>query len=393
MVNYAVQLENGQRGEWADHYIDYKRLKKLITLVAGDLPASSSDSAIAGLMKKLVAPASAARQPGETPSGSLAGSRVGSRVNLSKLDTADADGGLRAPLLPNRFDTLPEEAALTDDALFVTALRAQRIKVQAFYLSEVQRCRGQIEHIVEGMAQRVSKTSPAADPEGAGSAPVGKATQSSLTRAATGMYRTLQHVRNFSILNYTGLLKAAKKHDKAVAAPARVLGWWKHELDQQPFVRCLEVDALCETLEGAYAAAFHDGSVMMARSTLLARQDRTSSWAIADLGLRGGFALTLFAWLIWDLTVDPRVLRLSPNTQSAKWMQTQLPVYRAALALVAANYMWAAALHLWNKHRINFEYVVFQHHPPSFTGLISAARRAPLIFWPGTCSRWTRSGR
>ena len=394
MVNFSEKLESGRRAEWAVYYVDYSRMKKLIDLVSGKIPSAQAQRTLQALLKKLCTdglevglpsdlpsradspdmtpapPGSGSTSPGSQRPSLMATLSPGANSPLRSLSPADS---LCAPLLSNVFTE--------EKGPFLKALRAQRGRVQGHYERESQRCREKIEHLLEGLAKKVGKSV-----EG-GSLPLkthaSAVTESSLTRASTDVYRTLQHLRNFCILNYTGLLKVAKKHDKAVQSDRRVLAAWKPELDETPFVKSAEIDVLCAQLEAAYAAAFYDGSIMSARATLLVRKDRASYWVIADLGIRGGFALTLVAWLIWDLTLDPTFLHL-PKTLYPRdiWIKTQLPVYRASLALVVAHYVWAGVLYMWTKNRINFEYMFELDNKSKLSAMgaaSSATRLAALL--------------
>ena len=140
MVNFTEKLDANVRAEWANHYIDYRVLKK-------------------AMKGKAVAP----------PTPDICSSST-----------------LKQPLL--------SQAGKGDQAAqhFNIVLVSERDKVQRFYADELQRLIEQIAALIQQMARAEKLTS---------------RERSSVTRAATDMYRTLQHLRNFCILNYTGLLK------------------------------------------------------------------------------------------------------------------------------------------------------------------------------------------
>ncbi|KAL1495622.1 hypothetical protein AB1Y20_016490 [Prymnesium parvum] len=272
---------------------------------------------------------------------------------MKKATAADLPS-LKEPLL----------AADAPHQLFVSALHGERDKVQRFYEAELQRLAERQRVLVDQM-----DGGPARPPQ-----------KSSLTKAAIDLYRTLTHLRNFSILNYTGLLKAAKKFDKT--AGAALLQREKAELDKLSFVQGKEVEALLASLADAYAQAFCEGSVQVAHSTLLVRKERPASWPLFSLGLRAGFALSLALWIAWDTLVDPRVLRLRQGHAAVwGWAHTQLPVYRCCFIAVGCIYSWAGCLYIWNKYRVNiyFMFDLDDKRAPSAIDCASMATRLAII--------------
>ena len=73
-------------------------------------------------------------------------------------------------------------------------------------------------------------------------------------RASVTLFRNLQHLGNYCILNYTGFVKICKKHDKSVAAELRL--WAPHleaELETLAFVTQSGLGTLLRQLEAAHA--------------------------------------------------------------------------------------------------------------------------------------------
>jgi len=184
----------------------------------------------------------------------------------------------------------------------------------------------------------------------------------SLQRAVSSLYRELQHLRNYCILNYTGLVKILKKHDK------RVTGAGRKRLAAKPllmahvntlsFVAHDELKRIEAQIERGYAAAFCDANVQVARAELLVRRERGGSATQRGLalGLRLGVAAVLATWLFWDLVVDTRVLPL-PSARKADLQYAvifHLPVYRLSLAVASCFYLWAAACSVWKRARVNY---------------------------------------
>ena len=305
MVKFTEKLEANIRQPWAAHYIDYKGLQKVIKSLLASRPLDEPMSALA------------------------------------------------VPLLPEG-----EGPSQPQEGRFLRALRKEWQKVNAFYVEELQRQSEQLTLLLEQMRQGLEETGsgretgsgqgetggslpPSAPPSRPTSPWFGTAapsplidvgridsaavikkeakkkekkspqrgqTKSSLHRASTALYRSLQHLHNFGILNYTGFVKVCKKHDKEISPPVWEAA--RTELDALPFVRAAEVEALSERLEVAFAAAFCDGNLQVARTTLLVRREKLASRQTLVLGLQCGVAMTLFGWLVWDVIVDPRVIHL-----------------------------------------------------------------------------------
>lgn len=244
-----------------------------------------------------------------------------------------AQGDMSQPLL--------EEVTSSAVERFGAVLQGERDKVQQFYEAELQRITEEHRILLSQLKSGSSFTPSEA---------------SSMTNAAINLYRTLQHLRNYCILNYTGLLKAAKKFDKATGS--ELLATEKKGLDLLSFVHNEEVDYLASELEIAFANAFCEGSVQVAHSTLLVRKERAASLPILSLGVRLGCACMLLVWIAWDSLLDPSLIHLPPlSPERLRWVNTQLPLYRCAFTAVLCSYACAACLYVWNKHRINYQFL------------------------------------
>ena len=384
MVKFTEKLEANIRQPWAAHYIDYKGLQKVIKSLLASRPLDEPMSALA------------------------------------------------VPLLPEG-----EGPSQPQEGRFLRALRKEWQKVNAFYVEELQRQSEQLTLLLEQMRQGLEETGsgretgsgqgetggslpPSAPPSRPTSPWFGTAapsplidvgridsaavikkeakkkekkkspqrgqTKSSLHRASTALYRSLQHLHNFGILNYTGFVKVCKKHDKEISPPVWEAA--RAELDALPFVRAAEVEALSERLEVAFAAAFCDGNLQVARTTLLVRREKLASRQTLVLGLQCGVAMTLFGWLVWDVIVDPRVIHLHIHYHRIEAMGSQLAVFRACGAPFAAAshasshiphtsltclltprshipsgyitvccFLWTGCLYAWSRARINYVFM------------------------------------
>ena len=273
--------------------------------------------------------------------------------------------------------------------IFLDRLREQRDIVNAFYHEEIERSREQLLLLLAQMAALA----------GGGSEPTssigdsGSASESSLVRASTDLYRRLQQLRNYAILNYTGLVKLAKKFDKARGGGADGVGTikvpplladWTAELKESGFLHADALDTVITQLEETFAKHFCDGSVQVARATLLVRKERPNSKLLLMLGLRVGVASMLAFWLLWDLLVDVRIMDLGGTSKRSNsvWQATQMPLYRAGGAMVLMQLLWACCLYILNRARINFEFML-DFGPRANTNAADVASSAvrTLIFY------------
>lgn len=95
----------------------------------------------------------------------------------------------------------------------------------------------------------------------------------SIQRALVDQYRTAQLLKNFAIMNYTGFIKIAKKHDKALKHRK---GRFKATTEASNI--CNEgkaVEKLAERLEMRYANWFCDGNHREAHAQLLPKKGGT----------------------------------------------------------------------------------------------------------------------
>ena len=94
--------------------------------------------------------------------------------------------------------------------------------------------------------------------------------------------------------------------------------------------------------------------------------------------------LTLSLWLVWDLIVDVRVMELpTPKmNRDRMWVATQLPLFRAGLAVVTMQFLWAGCLHVMNRARINYEFMLdFGPRANTNAALATSAAARTLIFY------------
>ena len=223
-MKFGQKLDANKHLDWP--YVSYKALKKLIKDLLGkkhSVPPTPD----------VISPLVARRSKAAAEGGALEAPLL---ANEAASSAKGADSPEIAPVRDG-FPVSPRDA-------FWAALDGERTKVHDFYVSEVERHREQLTLLVEQL-------------DGAGRDNRNRG-RSSLQRASTDLYRTLQHLTNYCILNYTAMLKVAKKFDKAVAEvlPAlKLQNEYKQHLDStSSFPTHLELDELCAQVTPANGA-------------------------------------------------------------------------------------------------------------------------------------------
>ena len=168
----------------------------------------------------------------------------------------------------------------------------------------------------------------------------------SIQRALVDQYRSSKLLHNFAIMNYTGFVKIAKKHDKTL--PHRK-GKFK-ELTQ-PHNICDEgkgVEKLSQKLELRYANWFCDGNSREAMAQLLPKRGDglETDWSQLRLGYRMGMCAVLGLWVCWDC-----VWGFVTHGQSTIGGRTAFPVFRACGGLLILQWCWGCSVFVWTRYR------------------------------------------
>ncbi len=375
-MKFNEKLEANKRPEWAANYIRYKDLKKLIHAKSLKSPPSAVALAVHTLPST----------PIPTPVADRRAAPLLGGVSATAL--ASLAEPLIDPLKRNEQPESPRQAPSTIGAEAASAIESlssrappfskmlaeELRRVESFYLSRFSLlCELFTRYSPELVAHAASQEDRSHD-------------RNSLQRALVEMYRELTQLANYCILNYTGFIKITKKHDKAVEPHLRLGDELNRLLQDLEFSRHASTSELIERLEIAFAAAFSDGNVHVARALLLVRRSKSTSWVQLTLGMRIGFAGALLTWLLWDLIVDTAVLDL-PETKRAMWssvIMNQIPIYRGCGALALGLGMWALTLSTLKRARINYLFLFEWRHEeamaPPEAAMLATQKLTVLLF-------------
>tara|TARA_B110000208_G_scaffold143170_1_gene172722 strand:+ start:25 stop:2538 length:2514 start_codon:yes stop_codon:yes gene_type:complete len=399
MVKFGVKLANNRIEQWEAHYIDYDGLKKL--------------------MKKMKKKLAKLNQQKASSSSAAAGGGYG-----------DDGGDAQQP----EYGSIEEE---DPRAPFAAACRAELRKVEAFYAEMCTEFAQRLEHLakffeadgasgaeraaaatfdaVESDEKDAAATFDAADSDdeeeaaalfGDASSRTAVGKVSEIKLACRTLFREMNFLSNFAIVNYTGFVKIIKKYRKAVQQSAlevsksigpgssirsatdrressgltpsmaqsgvvrfeeslfhaSALGpsltvTLRRELSQSPIVRCEELhQGLLPMLGEKYARAYTDDDVGLAKSELLMKVREQSNWGLFHNGLRLGALLLLLCWVVWDFA-----------THTALLEHPALAAFRFVGYIVLLIFGWSLCLYTWSEYRINWTYLFERNADAAYT--------------------------
>ena len=147
----------------------------------------------------------------------------------------------------------------------------------------------------------------------------------SIKRAITDIYRTSKLLHNYSIMNYTGFVKIAKKFDKTF--PEHSGEFKGNNCDDGK-----QAELLAAKMESIYSKWFCEGDVREAQAQMLPKRGDglLMDWTQLRLGYRLGMCSILATWVAWDCVWGQFARgEVSIGGRSA------FPVFRACFGLLA----------------------------------------------------------
>eukprot|EP00986_Skeletonema_menzelii_P012335 scaffold6776_cov144-Skeletonema_menzelii.AAC.2 len=174
----------------------------------------------------------------------------------------------------------------------------------------------------------------------------------SIKRAMDDIYRTAKLLHNFSIMNYTGFVKIAKKFDKTFKEHK---GLFKGN-------NCDDgkgAEVLAGKMERLYANWFCDGDMREAQAQMLTKRGDglMMDWTQLRLGYRLGMCSILALWVAWDC-----VWGQLARDEISIGGRTAFPVFRGCFGLLSWHWFWGLSVYVWTRYRINYIYL-FEFDP------------------------------
>eukprot|EP00611_Tribonema_gayanum_P031000 TRINITY_DN879_c0_g7_i1.p1 TRINITY_DN879_c0_g7~~TRINITY_DN879_c0_g7_i1.p1 ORF type:complete len:710 (+),score=202.63 TRINITY_DN879_c0_g7_i1:218-2347(+) len=404
MVQFGLKLQDNIVAKWADHYLDYKKLKVVLS--------KKSKAWEAGVLAAAKAKAKAA-----------AAEEAGERTGLLRKGALSRLSSPAGPS-PKKLGTAGDGKAFFNEANlpFESLVLAEVDKVERFYCRTVDRLAKELDALLLG-----EQAAQEGDGDGGGveasttvvevdyqqdpprrsviarsstlvlrrmySRNVDIRETESLQRAMSDIYRDLTLLRNFAILNYTGCVKILKKHDKKLAPstkdakpkpsstggvssvpktkqkrpgkdaailaaapkPCRPISEEVlAHVHKQDFYSCARLDDVMRACEREFALLFCGGDLAQARGMLLPQKlDEAIDWGQFQLGYHLGIAAILAFWVVWDCCVE-----VAKKGEDVSVMgQPAFRVFRAVAGLLLLHWAWAFSVLYWTRTRINFLYL------------------------------------
>jgi hypothetical protein len=174
----------------------------------------------------------------------------------------------------------------------------------------------------------------------------------SIKRAMDDIYRTAKLLHNFSIMNYTGFVKIAKKFDKTVKEHKGLFKGNNCDDGKQ-------AEVIAAKMERMYADWFCDGDMREAQAKMLSKRGDglMMDWTQLRLGYRLGMCSILALWVAWDC-----VWGQLARGQVSIGGRTAFPVFRGCFGLLAWHWFWGLSVYVWSRFRVNYIYL-FEFDP------------------------------
>lgn len=169
----------------------------------------------------------------------------------------------------------------------------------------------------------------------------------SIKRAITDIYRTSKLLHNYSIMNYTGFVKIAKKFDKTFPEHKGIFKGNNCDDGKQ-------AEQLANKMESIYSKWFCEGDIREAQAQMLPKRGDglLTDWTQLRLGYRLGMCSILAMWIAWDC-----VWGQIHNGEVSIGGRSAFPVFRACFGLLIWHWFWGMAVYVWTRFRINYIYL------------------------------------
>ena len=445
MVRFEEKLASNIVEEWAKHYLDYRRLKKLLynpsrpssptaklmikrnssqTYSNRQMMGSLGSSPVTNLLNIF-------RSPPSTPLLSrspLVGARNSNNCilassNISPNGLLDNNNDEERGIGYNNYDTISEGNLLHEDPVqkyffeieIISAEEENRLspvefrqlfyeeiqKVEHFYTKTLRKVEETFLYLTKQTEQRIRSDSYDANngldldvDEGVTS---NLHANESLRRAFSDSSKIADYLQNFCVLNFTAAVKILKKHDKVTGVNLMENGI-SVLTENKSFMAHVEIDLLIKKHEELYAKFFHGGNLDLAKAELLIKRNSKEN-LIRNTGARFclyGVVLILAIWILWDIVVDVSIRQggslIGPQYKPVNmsnayaidlWRKNEFPVYRGMAMIVLWIWCWALSIHIWTEGRVNYLYMLEldPRDAPESTSIFETAARHTIVIF------------
>ncbi len=389
MVNFSAKLQDNTRQEWAEHYVDYKALKKLLkplkaaakrkagSMIGGGEASDSDEEASApalmsGFKERLLLSMQgkkdskgSVKAEDEEKKGLLTQGKVSYDALSSSQHGADEEGRSRS----STFEEAEAEDVcalrIADSERFEAVLLLELEKVERFYedtTTDLGQQLGFLKAQLRGDGNKSSQLAledltswahPVGDDDMKRAKQLGAKERELIETTLIRLNREMTLLENYCIINYTGFIKILKKHDKLM--PSRPLRpELLPKLEHGKFFQHQQLEAIKREVTSIFADMFCNRDKNQAAAMLLPKRFRTNAdYFLLHLGYKLGVAATLALWVVWDCVVQ--VAKFGKPTIVAKMA---FPVFRAVGGLLLLHWCWGILENFCNHMRINFVYLL-----------------------------------
>lgn len=230
-----------------------------------------------------------------------------------------------------------------------------------------------------------ARSSPAPNPHGAHFSSAYKLrskasrakSKSALSKALRELYRGLNLLKNFRILNFTGVVKILKKHDKI--SDWKLGGEVLPIVQQSYFFASPVLESFLERVEAMYVGAFAAGDRRKGMDVLRPSTPPLSAWLLFSLGFTAGLCLILLCILTGLLVWSTRYTSppLLPSSAIAI-----APIFRCLFLLLLAVWLWAGLVWAYQKHQLNWTFILETNHTfLRVPQILSVACKGSLLYF------------
>ncbi|OQR96037.1 hypothetical protein ACHHYP_17194 [Achlya hypogyna] len=212
-------------------------------------------------------------------------------------------------------------------------------KVEKFYVASIKEFKSQLDVTIKQHHGNMTE-----------------AARQAMISACMELYRLLNMLVNFAMLNYTALTKVLKTHEKKVKSQESIRYVFAEKIETCAFAQAIEARAEVARLEDWFARTFYAGNRPVAIAELMSRRVEIVDWPQAYIGFKFGCLFMLGLWVMWDAGIIPSI---SASDNHLRLLLTKgFPLFRGMGCVILFNWLMGVSLYVWRSARINYKYIM-----------------------------------
>eukprot|EP00298_Acanthocystis_sp_HF-20_P013635 c20445_g1_i6.p1 GENE.c20445_g1_i6~~c20445_g1_i6.p1 ORF type:complete len:596 (+),score=187.30 c20445_g1_i6:352-2139(+) len=227
--------------------------------------------------------------------------------------------------------------------------------------------------------------------------------------ACVSLFRRLNMLNSFFILNYTAIFKILSQYEElqihsqgghgtsslassvsgsgSVSASPNVVNPVSPNyfvvqeklklIEKKEMFDSQKLTDLISALEKQYSDHFCQSNILAARADLLVTQSTTTKRSNYWFGFRSGAVVVMFSWVLWDLFIDMNVRQSTVSPAQ----EPSYTVYACMLSWIVLFWMWGFNLWAWRTHRVNYHLLLeLSPNSKSHTQVFTEATGLTFVF-------------